>query len=811
MSFWAFVLLSARYGNKIGLLAAGIFALLPSTITKMFAGVSEVQSYGLFAMLFLFGAYLLAIRKNDLKIAALAGFAYGVVLIGSQVDIVPNLVIGVFVLAEGIRKYFEKENMDDFLAINAVMFAGAALSIIVHALYTQSLGLGTLLSPSLLFIGGGLALGALLYRAGDIVSRALPHLPAEKRVKYEQYFVLGIFIVLAVVFFLTPVGEKAHNYAESAVSAASYPVALFRTISEQGQAGTSFEGTTGFIGFNFKSPDSVVYGVFNIFTSIFNFLVHGADMLIGWLFGIDIATSEKANSLMLFFFLFAAISLSVSYLARFLPKKHGEEGHARDLASTSLFFLLLIFPVAYVGLNKLKYEVFLGIVAAVAACVVFGEAEKFVHWLIGKVKYKGEHEAERKNYQKMLAVGMWGLVLLTIFFQYNSTDLLPDVGSEEFTIAKALFTTSFSPRYQDDPVKMAPRMKMMCEDIQKAGQYSPEVCGAGNNESYSDLVDAQYNSNLCIISQFSSIEELSRQNQLKIAGAQLRCGRLANYWLDSMEWISKNTPNGSRVISWWDYGHWINYFGERNAVLRNEHSSSKMIQQVAYAYTRGSTEDLIRDMKYFDSKYALFDMELLMSGGGLGGKFGALNYLGCVYANQTDVSHSPSTSRCESENMFESVYAPHTTDGTPSCTISQSQGIEGFVVGGSSAKKLPNGNWGIIAEPRYCGTMRNIPGVGDVLQLYYLDKKDGAGDLILNRGIPRYSGSDGNIDVYSVLYTKDKIWADANGLPTDGWDDRQGSFYNSNLYRAFVLRELPGFREVYETSGGEVKIFELIE
>jgi len=52
-----------------------------------------------------------------------------------------------------------------------------------------------------------------------------------------------------------------------------------------------------------------------------------------------------------------------------------------------------------------------------------------------------------------------------------------------------------------------------------------------------------------------------------------------------------------------------------------------MIGRVAHDYIVGSTQDLIDSMNYFDSRYALFDVELV-GGSPFGGKYGALNYLG---------------------------------------------------------------------------------------------------------------------------------------------------------------------------------------
>ena len=59
---------------------------------------------------------------------------------------------------------------------------------------------------------------------------------------------------------------------------------------------------------------------------------------------------------------------------------------------------------------------------------------------------------------------------------------------------------------------------------------------------------------------------------------------------------------------------------------------------------------------------------------------------------------------------------------------------------------------------------------------------------------------------FVVVYTKDKVWLE-NGNITDGWNDRKGRFYDSVLYKAFILQELEGFDKVYDN--GDVKIYRL--
>jgi dolichyl-diphosphooligosaccharide--protein glycosyltransferase len=40
-------------------------------------------------------------------------------------------------------------------------------------------------------------------------------------------------------------------------------------------------------------------------------------------------------------------------------------------------------------------------------------------------------------------------------------------------------------------------------------------------------------------------------------------------WLDSLDWVSKNTPKDAVIASWWDYGYWITTIGNRTTLADN--------------------------------------------------------------------------------------------------------------------------------------------------------------------------------------------------------------------------------------------------
>jgi hypothetical protein len=262
-----------------------------------------------------------------------------------------------------------------------------------------------------------------------------------------------------------------------------------------------------------------------------------------------------------------------------------------------------------------------------------------------------------------------------------------------------------------------------------------------------------------------------------------------------MEWMKTNLNSSDRINSWWDYGHWTNYFGNTNTVLRNEHASKGMIGRVAHDFLIGTTQDLIDSMNYFDSQYVLFDVEII--GSPFGGKYGALNYLGCVHEGATSLDEQPGTSDCEFLHSPERIVIPTAQLGQ--CTISESQQLTGT----PAYEMLKNG---IATTPTYCVGATTIATGDKIMATYSLDKQDSDGNLVLNKGFVRQIQTAADAVYAEMVYTTDGVWIENNTL-VNGMIDAKTDFYRSNLYSGFYLKQLPGFTLVYDTN--EIKIYRL--
>lgn len=54
-----------------------------------------------------------------------------------------------------------------------------------------------------------------------------------------------------------------------------------------------------------------------------------------------------------------------------------------------------------------------------------------------------------------------------------------------------------------------------------------------------------------------------------------------NDWIDTLNWISKNTPQNSTIASWWDYGYWITTLGNRTSLADNATINQTKIATIA--------------------------------------------------------------------------------------------------------------------------------------------------------------------------------------------------------------------------------------
>ncbi|MEW6035711.1 MAG: hypothetical protein AB1529_03805 [Candidatus Micrarchaeota archaeon] len=807
--FFVYLFVSVATKREWGLLAAALAAFVPVFVYKTAAGEQEVQPYAFFALFFFYSMYVLSLRRRDvvsfgkgglvigkdIVFPLMAGIAFSALALGSASQILAVVSLVIFIISLSILYFLrddDGEELKHLLVSNSIIFVIGPLlaSAIIKPMFDSgapSFSLAIAYALALAFCG---VLYAMKSKVPD---------------KSMGAALLGAIMVLGLALYVaTPAGDYIRSVGRSGFEIAQYNQPLDRTIAEQGTAATTFDGQMGFIASSFFIPPSLEragdFISILMFVLLLPFAVLGNLLLgifvgaVNLFLGTEVEFTEKAVSFLLFWV--SLLWLAAAYgLWKFVKKE--DDG---------LFLLLLaiVMPPLVVGLIKAKFTIYAGMMLAAAIGFTFAQADG----ISGLLKDKG---VRMLIFRSLLLLGVL-FALLQFFYQ---------------GFAPSLVWGSALTLYQNNPAALAPKFQAFCDssgDASVCAAAADPAGFAGKGTNY------QYDYKLCLLSVFSKYEYIQNPGAApgyESQAAFFRCQRLSDYWIDSMEWVSQSTEPGARITSWWDYGHWINYFGLRNAVIRNEHASSKMIGDVAHGYTDASPAELKQWMEEHGSEYALFDIELISSGDGLGGKYGALNYLSCARDNDTSVESAPGESQCEMDHLWETVFMT----ANP-CTISSLTNKTGYTAyklysGASYLTDYPSYciaptdpnvvafcRDGIRAVPAYCVGNATLATGETIYGTYYLNQTYPNGDLKLNKGVIQLpytyptTYNFGPATRLTLFYTEDAVWLE-NGQIKSGFEDRKGKFYDSAIYKAIFLNDLPGFRLVYQTPGGEVKIYKI--
>ena len=69
--------------------------------------------------------------------------------------------------------------------------------------------------------------------------------------------------------------------------------------------------------------------------------------------------------------------------------------------------------------------------------------------------------------------------------------------------------------------------------------------------------------------------------------------------LETLEWIKMNTPENAVVAAWWDYGYWIQTFGERATLADNSTTNDTIIENIAKMFLSSPDDswNMLKEMK----------------------------------------------------------------------------------------------------------------------------------------------------------------------------------------------------------------------
>jgi hypothetical protein len=640
----------------------------------------------------------------------------------------------------------------------------------------------------------------------------------------------------------------------------AYSEPLYRTIAEQAGGAPSFDNQFGFAALNLDPaafagtdlPSTLLHGLVQIFSTLnllptallnagYNLVASAMNILLFPDGGGNFVILDRVNSLATFFLFVGPLLL----LLRWLWSMVDDAKAHWPLAP--MLLLAFIIPITFMGFEKQKLLTYLGMALIMAAAATLGEFELLIRRLAGqKPVAEGVHTNHRSSHHAG-SVGspsvhgsdasagsssspasasftsssppfwakwplhprylLWALVVLLVLLEMGVPAIAP-------AWAAPLLTYSLTPTFQQAPEKVALKFADLC---QATGEAS--ICQAAENlNATRNNPVAFYDSYLCIRSLWTDPDpKHTPPPEFSLAG-QFRCSAVSGYWIASMEWLNANMGNdttvgsGNRVISWWDYGHWINFFGEHNTVLRNEHASREMIGRTAYAYLHSDVAELERTMKLYDSRYALMDVEIIGSGSSdslqFGGKYGALNYLGCAYQNQTTVNTPLGSSDCETGHLWETIIVPSTPQNAQSCVISEATQQTGFIAYRLAYVRTPQGGLTQQPQPAYCIASGTLADGRSGILSYDLNKKEADGSMSLHPALWMGQANDGQYIYLTAVYDHQKLWP-VNGTLVESWPYRTTKFYDSPLYQGFFLNQLPGYDLVYNSP--QIRIYKMTD
>jgi asparagine N-glycosylation enzyme membrane subunit Stt3 len=77
-------------------------------------------------------------------------------------------------------------------------------------------------------------------------------------------------------------------------------------------------------------------------------------------------------------------------------------------------------------------------------------------------------------------------------------------------------------------------------------------------------------------------------------------------WLEALSWMRENTPQGSVIFAWWDYGYWITALGDRRSLADNGTQNATQIGMIAQAFLSNQTFAMPTLRRYNVSYVAIF-------------------------------------------------------------------------------------------------------------------------------------------------------------------------------------------------------------
>ncbi|MGC8586254.1 MAG: hypothetical protein ACP5K5_01760 [Candidatus Micrarchaeia archaeon] len=743
--FVIFMLLYHEYDKNIALIGASLTAMMPVLITTFIAGEQLLEPWGIFSLFFFFASYMLAVKNpGHTRYAILAGIAFVATILGAHYFTVDAGVLAIYILLQGVVSVTTKEDTRKFYKTNLIVLLIIIVFYAAYAPYKATLSdrLPTILHiPTII----ALPLFALIFvMVYEFVPKALEKYKIVRKLALTHYiaWLFIIIIVLLGLVFFTSIGKPLVAYLDLSARFTTPSSPLFMTVQEFEPSGMLFNfGGSGFgaLGYTIKYTDPITGTTTSIPITV-------------WLIcGIAIVL----------------IVLSIYYRR----------------SKTGILYLAISLPLMFAGFSEVKYLPHFGVVEIMLFGILLGELMMLAQNDY-RLKRTNIDYIEESTYERHRTMYLF-VIILGLFFIFGRA----------FVLLLLVYYIVYLYIYKKERSKYITSMIAVSILLSIVSMASPQFA-IGESAPLLQVFTASYNYALHGSSACSVI--YSHGNSV---GYDMFCNQVPKYWINATEWMRQNVgPYAPRILSWWDYGDWINWFGNSNAVLRGDNAvysedyatAANLVLGPSYNYT---PKVLANFMNTNQTKYVLLDQDLIQ-------KWQALDFLACIHVNATSEAFAKSqgalqtppvpyvlgTSQCEIVHdpifvlvpyaAIESIFYPNTTQNLSLyCSISNTKVkyAKAYLVKGNS---LSNQTVCVSLSPNSKGVLNVYNANGTktdaVIQLGYYE------GFLNVQGIPFVE--------YLMIYLPG-----SNGTV----ENPPSLFYTSNFYRAYVLGNLPGFTQVY--------------
>ncbi len=416
LSLLAFWFLREQYNELAGLAGALFFASTPILLQKFAAGVAELQPWGVFSALLIFTAYTFALRRKELPFIYLASLATFVAILGAVQSLWPIGVLAAFFILQAFVNYYAGHNEFKLAFLSVVFSASVFIATMLFNLYSNA-GLFTFPVGILLAL-----LSCIPAVAFYLLSRST------LLAKQSRSLILIAIIAIGGVVSLLPIlpsgqsiSSVASDFIEVTSAFATYAGPLSRTIAEETPTSPgALAGAFGIIGpivllalaailvigaveillLKNHNKSALAFVIATLATVIFRVPIANFTATFGSAVGLKILVTLGKLLATNEVFSFLIISIASTVITFIFNKE--ETRNEAALLST-----LVVYPVAYIGLNKIKFVLHLSFALVVATGLLIGE-------IVNRGKFIYEYLHVSQSIETSLKWTSWFAVVLLV-------------------------------------------------------------------------------------------------------------------------------------------------------------------------------------------------------------------------------------------------------------------------------------------------------------------------------------------------------------------------------------------------------------